>query len=410
MPHDVDTEAGPAAGTPKVVAIVVAGGAGARMGAAVPKQFLPLGGRAVLDRTIAALAASPKIEGIVLALPPTLPAEVADTFRGLPKVLAVTDGGAQRQDSVRNALAAVPESAETILVHDGVRPFVSAALLERCVDLARMHGAVVPVVPVRDTVKEWDRGRKTLATVDRSTLFRAQTPQGFRAGIIKAAYRAAQERGLSGTDDSSLVEAAGIPVTPIPGEEGNIKITLPEELRMAEGLLREQPDFRVGIGGDAHRLIEGRELWLGGVRLENDKGLLGHSDGDVLLHAIADAIYGAMGDRDIGCHFPPGREETRDLSSRKILAHARGRMAELGYGLVGLDAVVVCERPKIAPVAPLLRASIAGILSVPEERVSLKGKTTEGMGYEGRGEGISAWAVALLRGALAAPPAGKGEG
>ncbi|MEK6778029.1 MAG: 2-C-methyl-D-erythritol 4-phosphate cytidylyltransferase [Candidatus Deferrimicrobiota bacterium] len=392
----------------KVVAIVVAGGAGRRMGGEVPKQFLPLGGRPILDRTISALAASPAIDGILLALPPGIPGEARDSFRRMPKVLGVVDGGAERQDSVRNALAAVPEEAEVILVHDAVRPFVSGELLARCVGLARKHGAVVPVVPVRETVKEWDRDGKTLSTVERSRLFRAQTPQGFRAGILRAAYRKAGEEGLRGTDDAALVEAAGTPVTPIPGEEGNIKITIPEELRMAEGLLREQPDFRVGIGGDAHRLIEGRDLWLGGVLIENEKGLLGHSDGDVLLHAIADAIYGAMGDRDIGHHFPPGVEETKNLSSRSILAHARGRMAETGFGLVGLDAVVVCEHPKIAPIAARLRASIAGILSVPSARVSLKGKTTEGMGFEGRGEGISAWAVALLRGSLPTPPTENG--
>ena len=172
---------------------------------------------------------------------------------------------------------------------------------------------------------------------------------------------------------------------------------------MAFGLLREEPDFRIGMGGDAHRLVAGRDLWLGGVRLDHARGLLGHSDGDVLLHAVADAIYGALGDRDIGHHFPPGAEETRDISSRKIIAHARSRMVSLGFGIVGLDAVVVCEEPKIAPVAAALRASIAEMLAIPEDRVSLKGKTTEGMGFEGRGEGISAWAVALLRGAGAGP-------
>jgi 2-C-methyl-D-erythritol 2,4-cyclodiphosphate synthase len=271
------------------------------------------------------------------------------------------------------------------------------------VDLAEEHGAVVPVVPVRETVKEWDRKGKTLSTVDRSLLVRAQTPQAFRAGILRAAYEKADADGRRGTDDASLVEAAGYPVTPIPGEETNIKITVPEELRMAEGLLRDEPDFRIGLGGDAHRLVSGRELWLGGVKVEHEKGLLGHSDGDVLLHAIADAIYGAMGDRDIGYHFPPDREETRGIPGRRILDHARGRMEELGYALVGLDAVVVCEEPRIAPIVHALRASIAGILRVPAERVSLKGKTTEGMGFEGRREGISAWVVALLAGAR--PPA-----
>jgi 2-C-methyl-D-erythritol 2,4-cyclodiphosphate synthase len=274
---------------------------------------------------------------------------------------------------------------------------VSLDLLERCVVKAKEHGAVVPVVPVRDTVKEWDRAKRSLATVDRSLLFRAQTPQAFRAGILREAYGKARAEGYRGTDEASLVEKAGYPVTPIPGEEANLKITVPEDLRMAEGLLGEAHDFRIGIGGDAHRLVEGRELWLGGVRVEYPKGLLGHSDGDVLLHAIADAIYGAMSDGDIGHHFPPDREETRGMESRTILAHARGRMTEKGFSLVGLDAVVVCEEPRIAPIASEIRASIAEILSVPVERVNVKGKTTEGMGFEGRKEGISAWAVALLR-------------
>ena len=382
----------------RVVAIVVAGGAGMRMGGNVPKQFLLLGGRPIVDRTISALAASPQIDGILLALPPHLSGDAKASYRGRPKVLQVVDGGAERQDSVRIALAAVPEEAEVILVHDAVRPFVSHDLLARCVELAREHGAVVPVVPVRETVKEWDRKGRTLSTVERSLLYRAQTPQAFRAGILREAYEKADAAGRRGTDDASIVEAAGYPVTPIPGEESNIKITIPEELRMAEGLLREEAQFRIGLGGDAHRLVEGRELWLGGVKVEHGKGLLGHSDGDVLLHAIADALYGAMGDRDIGHHFPPDREETRGIPGRKILEHARGRMEELGYTLVGLDAVVVCEEPRIAPIAQALRASIAEILSVPAEQVSLKGKTTEGMGFEGRREGISAWAVALLAG------------
>ena len=368
------------------------------MGGETPKQFLPLCGRPILERTISALAASAQIDGILLALPPGLPEDLKASYLGMPKVIRAVDGGTERQNSVRNALSAVPEEAEVILVHDAVRPFVSWDLLARCVALAREHGAVVPVVPVRDTMKEWDPEGKTLTTVERSLLFRAQTPQAFRAGILRAAYEKAEATGRRGTDDASLVEEAGYPVTPIPGEEANLKITIPEEFRMAEGLLRAEADFRIGLGGDAHRLVEGRELWLGGIRIDHEKGLLGHSDGDVLIHAIADALYGAVGDRDIGFHFPPDREENRGISSRKILEHARGRMEDRGYALVGLDAVVMCEEPRIAPIAASIRASIADILFVPEERVSLKGKTTEGMGFEGRGEGISAWAVALIAG------------
>ena len=373
------------------------------MGGAVPKQFLALGGRTILDRALSAFLGSVHVDGIVLALPPSTPDETKASYRSLTKVLAVVDGGAERPDSVRNALAAVPPDAEIVLVHDAVRPFVSEGLIARCADVAREHGAVVPVVPVRDTVKEWDRAGKTLVTRDRSGLMRAQTPQAFRAAILREAYGKAGAGKIAATDDAALVEAAGHPVVPVPGDEANVKITIPEELRMAFGLLREEPDFRIGMGGDAHRLVAGRDLWLGGVRLDHDRGLLGHSDGDVLLHAVADAIYGALGDRDIGHHFPPGAEETRDISSRKILAHARARMIALGFGLIGVDAVVVCEEPKIAPVAAALRSSIAGILGIPEDRVSLKGKTTEGMGFEGKVEGISAWAVALLRGAAANP-------
>lgn len=391
----------------KVVAIIVAAGGGRRMGGDLPKQFLPLGGRPLLDRALAVFAASPLVDGVVLALPPFLSDEVKQSYRGVEKILAVVDGGEERQDSVRNALAAVPADAGVILVHDAVRPFVSAQLVARCVELAKEHGAVVPVVPVRDTVKQWDRAEQTLTTRDRSELLLAQTPQGFRREILRDAYGKAEEEGRQGTDDASLVEAAGHAVIPIPGEEGNIKITIPEDIRMAEGLLHEQPDFRIGIGGDAHSLVEGRPLWLGGIRIEHERGLLGHSDGDVLLHAIADAIYGALGDPDIGRHFPPGREETEGISSRSILAHARGRMVDKGFGLVGLDAVVVCEEPKIAPHAPAIRAAIAGMLSLSEDRVNLKGKTTEGMGFEGRREGISAWAVALLRGN--APEAERGS-
>ncbi|MFZ2225007.1 MAG: 2-C-methyl-D-erythritol 4-phosphate cytidylyltransferase [Candidatus Deferrimicrobium sp.] len=380
------------------VVIVVAGGTGRRMGAAVPKQFLSVGGRSLLDRTLFSVSSSSSVDAIVLALPADAAPEAGEAYRGFPKVIAVVKGGVERHDSVRNALAAVPPEASVILVHDAVRPFATPGLFDRCAEQARLHGAAVPVIPVRDTVKTWDKAAGTLVTRDRAEFLRAQTPQGFRAGILREAYALAAREGRAGTDDASLVEAAGHAVVALPGEEANLKITLPEDLRMAAGLLSEDSDFRVGLGGDAHRLVPERELWLGGVRVDHPMGLLGHSDGDVLLHAVADAIYGAMGDRDIGFHFPPGREETLGISSRSILAHARGRMAAGGFGLLGLDAVVVCEEPRIAPLVDALRASIAGILSVPEDRVSVKGKTTEGMGFEGRGEGISAWAVALLRG------------
>jgi 2-C-methyl-D-erythritol 4-phosphate cytidylyltransferase/2-C-methyl-D-erythritol 2,4-cyclodiphosphate synthase len=373
------------------VVIVVAGGTGRRMGAVVPKQYLSVGGRSLLDRTLSSVSASSSVDAIVLALPADAEFEA---YREFPKVIAVVKGGAERHDSVRNALAAVPSEASIILVHDAVRPFATPGLFDRCVEQAVLHGAAVPVIPVRDTVKSWDAAAGTLVTRDRNEFLRAQTPQGFRADLLREAYALAAREGRAGTDDASLVEATGHAVVALPGEEANLKITLPDDLRMATGLLTGDPDFRVGLGGDAHRLVPDRDLWLGGVRVDHPQGLLGHSDGDVLLHAVSDAIYGAMGDRDIGFHFPPGREETLGISSRVILAHARGRMAAGGFGLLGLDAVVVCEAPRIAPLADAIRSSIAGILAVPEGCVSVKGKTTEGMGFVG----ISAWAVALLRG------------
>jgi len=367
------------------------------MGAAVPKQFLPLAGRPLLDWTLSAASSVSDVDGIVIALPPGTDEELKKAYRNFPKVLSVVDGGLQRQDSVLNALLAVPSSAQVILVHDAVRSLASPRLFQEAARLAAQHGAVVPVIPVRDTVKVRGAGEGTVVTRDRSEFMLAQTPQGFRADILREAYANACREGVEGTDDTALVEAAGFSVVAFPGDETNIKITLPEDMSMAAGLM-EEADLRMGIGADAHRLEEGIPLWLGGVLIDQPKGLLGHSDGDVLLHAIADAVYGALGDRDIGFHFPPGKEETRGISSRDILAHAHSRMTERGYGLVGLDAVVFCEQPKIAPLADKLRNSISGLLFASADRVSVKGKTTEGMGFEGRGEGISAWAVALLRG------------
>lgn len=384
----------------KTIAVLVAGGAGRRMGEEVPKQYIALGGRPILDRALDALLSSPRVDGVVLVLPPCDAERLGPRFLSNPRVIAVAEGGPERQDSVRNGLERVPGDADVILVHDAARPFVSPALIDRCIEGAAEHGAVVPVIRVAETVKEWAGDRGTLVTRDRGALFRAQTPQAFRAPLLREAHARAAGEGLRGTDDASLVEALGRPVLPVPGEDENIKITVPSDLLMARGLVGEEPDpdLRIGLGGDAHRLVPGRDLWLGGVRLEHDRGLLGHSDGDVLLHAVADAVYGALGDGDIGLHFPPGREETRGIASRKIVAHARRRMAERGYSLVGLDSVVVCESPRIAPVADAIRESMAGLLGVPKDRVGVKGKTTEGMGFEGRGEGISAWAVALLRG------------
>lgn len=377
-------------------AIIVAGGAGRRMGAETPKQYLPLAGIPLLDRTLALFAESKDIDAIVVALPPDTDAGTKARYAAFSKVAALVEGGSERTDSVRSSLDAVPADAAVVLVHDAVRPLASLELIRRCVDGAFSRGAVVPVVPVRDTVKSWDEGKGSLVTRDRSEFLRAQTPQAFRREIIVAAYEAAARDGITGTDDAALVERMGIPVHPVDGEEENMKITTPPDMRMAEGLLGALPDIRTGIGYDAHRLVEARPLFLGGVEIPHEKGLLGHSDGDVLLHAAADAVYGAIGDRDIGFHFPPGRVETKGIDSRSIVEHARGRMEEGGFALLSLDMVVVCEAPRIASYADSIRTTVAGLLGVDPSRVNVRGKTTEGMGFEGRGEGISAKAVALV--------------
>lgn len=381
---------------PRNYAIVVAGGAGRRMGAETPKQYLPLAGIPLLDRTLVLFAESPDIDAVVVALPPDTDAGTRARYAAFPKVAALVDGGAERTDSVRAGLGAVPADAAVVLVHDAVRPLASIDLVRRCVEGALSRGAVVPVVPVRDTVKSWDEGKGSLVTRDRSEIFRAQTPQAFRREILVAAYEAAARDGIAGTDDAALVERISVPIHPVDGEEENMKITTPPDMRMAEGLVGALPDIRTGIGYDAHRLVEGRPLFLGGIEIPHGKGLLGHSDGDVLLHAAADALYGAIGDRDIGFHFPPDRDETKGIDSRSIVAHARGRMEEGGFALLSLDMVVACEAPKVAPYADAIRTTVAGLLGVDQSRVNVRGKTTEGMGFEGRGEGISARAVALV--------------
>lgn len=303
-------------------------------------------------------------------------------------------GGETRQDSVRlglEALAANPP--DFVLIHDAARPLVSGALITRvCSALAKGAHAAVPLVPVADTLRKKRADGWTL--VSRDDLYRAQTPQGFRFAPILDAHR--RHRGDPATDDMALAERAGIPIEAVPGEERNFKVTTADDFGMAEPLL-DKGDIRTGLGYDAHRFAEGNHVWLCGVKIAHDHALEGHSDADAGLHALTDAILGAMGAGDIGQHFPPTDERWRGAPSAQFLAHAASLVQAKGGRIVHCDVTLICERPKIGPHRDAMRARIAEILDLVVDRVSVKATTTDGMGFTGRREGLAAQAVATVK-------------
>ena len=286
-------------------------------------------------------------------------------------------------------MTALPEDAEIALVHDGARPFVTPEVIARVIDSVRRFGSGVAAVPARDTVKRADGAGWVLETLDRSELWQMQTPQGFFVRDLRAAHEAAAGRY---TDDAALMEAAGYKVRLVMGAYDNVKMTSPEDVRMTQGMLTP----RIGTGFDAHRLAEGRELWLGGVKIPYDKGLLGHSDADAALHALMDAMLGAAAMGDIGKLFPDSDERYKGISSILLLQEVGKRLTEAGFTIGNADVTIVCQAPKLAPFIPQMREKIAVALQIPADRVSVKATTTERMGYEGRGEGVSAQAVAII--------------
>ncbi len=372
----------------QLAAILVAAGSGSRFGATTPKQFLTLLRRPVIRHAAEALIAAGA------ELQPVGDADAIDAaLAGLPH-LPTVPGGATRQDSVRAGLLALhPHAPEFVLVHDAARPIIPpgtvAALLAA---LADSPGAI-PGAPVADTLKRGSGG-VIVETVPRDGLFRAQTPQAFRFQALFAAHHA----GITGTtDDASLLEALGQAVAIVPGSENNIKLTYPDDLARLEAVMSAASLLpHVGIGFDVHALGEPRPLVLCGVVVPHDKGLAGHSDADVGIHALCDAIYGALAEGDIGQHFPPGENAWKNRDSAHFLAHAAGRIAARGGRLVNADVTLVCERPKIAPHAQAMRERLAGILGVAVGAVSVKATTTERLGFTGRGEGIAAQAVAMV--------------
>lgn len=376
-------------------ALIVAAGRGRRFGADLPKQYAELGGAPLLRRTLAAFAGHPEIAGVVAVIHPDDADLFAAAAAGL-ELLAPVPGGAERQESVARGLAALTAHApDRVLIHDGARPFVSPGLISRVIAALDHADGAVPVLAMTDTVKRLD-GERIAGTVDRSALARAQTPQGFRFEAILAAHRALAGETL--TDDAALAESAGLQVVAVDGDAGNVKITTPDDLAQAARRIGGGfgPEVRTGSGFDVHRFGPGDKVTLGGVEIPHDHGLVGHSDADAGLHAITDALLGAIAAGDIGDHFPPSDPQWRGAASRVFLEHAAALLAERGGRVVNVDLTLICERPKIGPHRAAMAASIAGILGIEPGRVGVKATTTEGLGFTGRGEGLAAQAVVTV--------------
>ena len=371
----------------RIAALLVAAGSGARFGSAQPKQFALLAGRPVIRHAADALA--PYVSLLQPVGDPALIGPALDGIDHLPPV----PGGATRQDSVRAGLEALaPHGPDLVLVHDAARPCVPDATVAAVLAALEMHEGAIPAVPVADTLKRGQDGAVG-ATVPRDGLFRAQTPQGFRFPLLLALHRA---HPGGATDDAGLLEDAGYAVALVPGDEDNIKLTYAEDLVRLERAMGAAMIPRVGTGFDVHRLEAGRPMVLCGVVVPHEMGLAGYSDADVGIHALCDAIYGALNEGDIGRHFPPGEAAWKDADSARFLQHAAARIADRGGRLVNADVTLICERPKITPHAPAMMDRLAGLLEVDASRISVKATTTERLGFAGRGEGIACQAVATV--------------
>ena len=380
----------------RVAAIVAAGGVGRRLSAGTPKQLLELGDRSILQRSVEALVRHPAVADVVVALP----VELAQAPPGwlATSGARIVAGGERRQDSVARAFRALVR-ADIVLVHDAARPFVSADTITRTIEAAAAHGAAIAAQPVRDTVKRVhaDGGlRRIVETLPRDAIFLAQTPQAFRWHVLEDAVRLG-EAGRDATDEAALAEQAGHPVYVVEGPAENVKITTAEDLDAARQRTEQgSARMRVGTGYDLHRLVEGRRLVLGGVDVPFERGASGHSDADVVCHAVTDAVLGAVAAGDIGRHFPDTDPAYEGASSVELLRRAMALVHAAGYRVINVDVVVVLQRPKIAPFVEAIRAGLAAALQLDEGAVSVKGKTNEGVDAVGRGEAIAAHAVALV--------------
>ncbi|MFS8038487.1 bifunctional 2-C-methyl-D-erythritol 4-phosphate cytidylyltransferase/2-C-methyl-D-erythritol 2,4-cyclodiphosphate synthase [Xanthobacter sp. AM11] len=384
------------------VAIIVAAGRGTRAGGSLPKQYQSLAGEPVLRRTLRLFASHPAVTAVLAVIHNDDSGLFADTARDLPKILAPATGGATRQASVRaglEALAARGMAPAIVLVHDAARPHASPDLVARAIAAARHAAAAIPVLPVTDTVKRLDASGVVAETLDRARLRTVQTPQAFRFDALRAAHGAAAAAGVDTlTDDAAVMEWAGHLVATFDGEAGNVKLTTPEDMARAAGApLSALQDVRTGTGFDVHAFGPGDHVMLGGVAVPHGFGLVGHSDADVGLHALTDAILGALCDGDIGAHFPPSDPQWKGASSDRFLAHAVEKVAARGGRIAHLDLTLICEAPKVGPQREAIRASIAAITGLGVDRISVKATTTEKLGFTGRREGIAALASATIR-------------
>lgn len=385
-----------------VSAVIAAGGAGVRLGGSQPKQFLDLGGAPMLARTLDAIAAHPRIAEVVVALPPDRLAHPPDYLTAPRRCpVRLVAGGARRQDSVAQAVRGVRADATLILVHDAARPFVTPDLMDRVIDAAARDGAAIAALPARDTVKEaaaGPTGPVIARTLPREHIHLAQTPQVFRRAVLESACAAlATDPGVDATDEAAAVERAGVPVTLVPGDPGNVKVTTPEDLAQARRRLQAAlPLPRIGTGYDLHRLVEGRPLILAGVRIPFERGLDGHSDADIVCHAVTDAVLGAAAAGDIGRLFPDTEAAWKDADSVALLVQAISVVHAAGYRVGNVDVTVIAQRPKLLPHIDAMRRNLAQALRVTVEAVSVKGKTNEGVDSMGRQESMACHAVALL--------------
>ncbi len=378
-----------------VYALVVAAGRGSRFGGELPKQYLALGGVSLLRDAVAAFAEHPRVTDVMVTIRPE-DRELFDRSVAGLGVMAPVAGGPTRQESVRLGLEALAvHRPERVLIHDGARPFPDAGLIDRVIAGLDQAPAAIPCLPLRDTIKRAEGGM-IRETVDRSALWRAQTPQGFHFDAILAAHRAA--RGHELTDDAAVAEAVGMAPLMVAGSEENLKVTTAEDLAAAERLIAARRcDLRVGQGFDVHAFAAGDHVRICGVKIPHDRSLAGHSDADVGLHALTDAVLGAIGAGDIGMHFPPSDPRWRGAASDRFLRHAADLVRARGGVVAAVDVTIICERPKIGPHRAAMVERVAAILGIAVDRVSVKATTTDRLGFTGRGEGIAAQAVATVR-------------
>jgi 2-C-methyl-D-erythritol 4-phosphate cytidylyltransferase/2-C-methyl-D-erythritol 2,4-cyclodiphosphate synthase len=383
----------------RTAAIIVAAGRGLRAGGGGPKQYRSIGGKTVLSRAMEPFCSHPD----VFAVQPVRNPDDADIFDQAVSHLtyqAPVNGGATRQASVRAGLEALASHApDIVLIHDAARAFVTDKVISRAIDSALITGAAIPVVPVTDTIKVVDGSGAITATPDRAGLRIAQTPQAFRFDVILEAHRRAAREGRDDfTDDAAIAEWAGLTVTTFEGDVANMKLTTPEDFAREEARLGAMlGDIRTGTGYDVHALTDGDHLMLCGVRVPFNRGFLAHSDGDVGLHAIVDAILGALADGDIGSHFPPSDPKWKGAASDQFLKHAVSLVHQRGGRIANLEVTMICEAPKIGPLRDAMRAKIAEITGLPQSRIAVKATTSERLGFTGRQEGIAATAAATVR-------------